>query len=179
MSPATAIFALYRRQGHQEYIGEPVSQLEHACQSGQLALSADAPPEMVLAAFLHDIGHLCAGEDMAGYGKMRHEQLGADFLRMHGVPERIAHLVERHVDAKRYLTARFPEYASALSDASRETLRLQGGPMSEKEAATFEQDPDFQAILQLRRWDEAAKEQHLALPDLLFFEKMLDALMQA
>ena len=63
-------------------------------------MEANAEPEVVLAAFLHDIGHLCAEENvpqMEGYGIMHHEQIGADFLRAEGVPERVARLAESHV----------------------------------------------------------------------------------
>lgn len=45
-----------------------------------------------------------------------------------------------------------------FSEASRATLAFQGGSMSPAEAAAFEQDPDAELILQLRQWDEQAKE---------------------
>ncbi len=170
------IFDLYRQHGHAEYIGEPVSQLEHASQAGELALAANADPEVVLAAFLHDIGHLCAEagvEQMDGLGTLHHEQIGADFLRAHGLPERVARLAESHVQAKRYLTFQNPEYFNSLSEASRGTLRWQGGPMSEVEAREFEQDPDFETILQLRQWDEQAKTEDKPLTDLAIFEQIL------
>jgi 2-amino-1-hydroxyethylphosphonate dioxygenase (glycine-forming) len=172
------IFDLYRQHGDAEYIGEPVSQLEHASQAGQLALEAGAAPEVVLAAFLHDIGHLCEGEQMAGFGTLRHERVGAAFLRAQGVPERVTHLVEQHVQAKRYLTFRHPEYEVGLSAASRQTLHWQGGPMSREEAEAFESDADFEIILQLRRWDEQAKVADLPLLGLGVFEAILNALTQ-
>lgn len=155
------LIQLFTQKGDAEYIGEPVSQWEHASQSAELALAAGADDEVVLAAFLHDVGHLCHDADapqMAGFGTLRHEQVGAEFLRRHGAPERVARLVEAHVQAKRYLTWRDADYLARLSPASRETLDWQGGPMSTEEAQAFEQDPDFEDILQLRRWDEAAKE---------------------
>jgi phosphonate degradation associated HDIG domain protein len=170
------IFDLYRKHGHTEYIGEPVSQLEHASQAGELALAANAEPEVVLAAFFHDIGHLCAEEgvaDMDGFGKMHHDQIGADYLRTQGLPERVARLAESHVEAKRYLTFKYPEYNAGLSEASRATLRWQGGPMTADEAAAFEQDPDFSTILQLRQWDEQAKIEGKPVPDLAIFESLL------
>src|SRR5882724_2130579 len=92
------IFTLYNLYGDEDYIGEPVSQLEHMSQSAQLAIQAGADDEVVLAAFFHDLGHLCvqknAGNTMAGYGVKRHEQIGADYLREKGFPERVAKLVE-------------------------------------------------------------------------------------
>jgi phosphonate degradation associated HDIG domain protein len=174
------IFDLYRQHGHAEYIGEPVSQLEHASQAGELALAANADPAVVLAAFLHDIGHLCAEigvEQMDGLGTLHHEQIGADFLRAHGLPERVARLAESHVQAKRYLTFQYPEYYHALSEASRGTLRWQGGPMNETEALAFERDPDFDVILQLRQWDEQAKVEGKPVPDLAVFETILEQIL--
>ena len=71
-----------------------------------------------------------------------------------------------HVNAKRYLTYKNPKYFAGLSDASRKTLEFQGGPMQAEEAGTFEQNPYFELIIQMRRWDEAAKVTGLPKPDL-------------
>jgi putative nucleotidyltransferase with HDIG domain len=102
-----AVFELYEKHGSEDYIGEPVSQLEHMSQSAQLAMDEKYDDEAVLAAFFHDIGHLCAkdAENMGGYGVKSHEKIGADFLREIGYPEKVARLVENHVQAKRYLTS--------------------------------------------------------------------------
>lgn len=179
---ANMIIGLYKEHGHEDYIGEPVSQLEHMCQSAQLAAAAGADDEVVLAAFFHDIGHLyehiAAATDiellqMDGFGLVDHELLGARFLQQMGFSERIAKLVASHVQAKRYLTCRQPEYYAALSHASKETLRHQGGPMTEEEAVQFESDPFFAEYIQLRRWDELAKEEHKPVPDLSVYEDMI------
>lgn len=45
-------------QGERLYGGEKVTQLEHALQSAALAEAEDAPAALVVAALLHDIGHL-------------------------------------------------------------------------------------------------------------------------
>ncbi|QKG55751.1 HDIG domain-containing protein [Hymenobacter sp. BRD128] len=156
------IFALYQSRGHADYIGEPVSQLEHMWQAAALAEAAGADDEVVLAAFFHDLGHLCAVDtelpSMDGFGAINHEKLGAEYLRERGFSERVARLVESHVQAKRYLTYKYPSYRQQLSEASQATLIFQGGVMSAAEAAAFEQDPDSDQILQLRQWDEQAKE---------------------
>ncbi|MFD1875474.1 phosphonate degradation HD-domain oxygenase [Hymenobacter bucti] len=165
ISPQQAVaqvFDLYETHGHADYIGEPVSQLEHMWQAAALAEAAGADDEVVLAAFFHDLGHLCApemaAESMNGFGAVDHEKLGADYLRARGFSERVARLVESHVLAKRYLTYKYPSYLRQLSEASLATLAFQGGVMSATEAAAFEQDPDADLVLQLRRWDEQAKE---------------------
>ena len=74
--------------------------------------------------------------------------------------------MEGHVQAKRYLTFKFPDYYNELSEASKNTLVFQGGIMTEAEAARFENDPDFQNIIELRRWDELAKETNVPVIDL-------------
>lgn len=164
------VFALYEKHGDEDYIGEPVSQLEHMSQAAVLAEDEGFEDEVVLAAFFHDIGHLCAsnGEaaSMDGFGTMDHEKLGADYLRNKGFSERIATMVQSHVVAKRYLTYKYPEYYDQLSDASKATLEFQGGRMTEQEAIDFEQNPDAELFIRLRYWDDKAKETNKPTPDI-------------
>ena len=171
MSPEQAIadvFGLYEQHGAADYIGEPVSQIEHMSQAAQLAMAEGYDDEVVLAAFFHDIGHLCGqgGDNMGGYGVVSHERLGADYLRRAGFSERMAKLVEYHVQAKRYLTFSQPDYYARLSEASRRTLAYQGGVMSADEAHSFEQDPLCAVSLRMRHWDEQAKELNVPVLDL-------------
>lgn len=163
-----ALFGLYERHGDDDYIGEPVSQLEHMSQAAQLALAEGFDDEVVLAAFFHDIGHICGGAegDMGGFGVVSHERLGADYLRRCGFGERMARLVEYHVEAKRYLVLRQPGYYQRLSEASRRTLEYQGGAMSDAEADAFERDPLCTVSLRMRVWDEEAKLEWVPVLDL-------------
>lgn len=174
---ARYIMELYRRYGHDDYIGEPVSQLEHMVQCAQLAETEGFDEEVILAAFFHDIGHFCEHvsevEQMDGFGAVDHEKLGADFLREHHFSERIASLVQNHVQAKRYLVSREPGYYDRLSEASRQTLEFQGGRMSDEEADRFEADPLFNAHIRLRRWDEMAKREHQPVGSLDRYEDMI------
>ncbi len=169
-STVEEIFDLYTRYGNADYIGEPVSQIEHMSQSAQLAAAEGYDDEVILAAFFHDLGHICVmnneSMNMGGYGVKRHEQIGADYLRERGFPERVAQLVENHVQAKRYLTFKDPGYYNQLSEASKKTLEYQGGVMSAKEATAFETDPLFEVSIRMRRWDELAKEINLPLVDM-------------
>jgi phosphonate degradation associated HDIG domain protein len=164
------VFQVYAEKGQDDYIGEAISQIEHACQSAQMAVEEGYDDEVILAAFLHDIGHLCAKKDprndMDGYGMVKHEKVGANFLRRRGFSERVAQLVENHVQAKRYLTFKNPDYYDKLSEASKNTLEFQGGKMSATEATAFEKDPLFETSLKMREWDERAKEVGVPLPDL-------------
>jgi phosphonate degradation associated HDIG domain protein len=158
------------------YIGEPVSQLEHALQCAALARAAHASKEEVLAALFHDIGHLIAPKgtaEMDGLGIMLHEQLGARWLSELGFKPSVCSLVASHVDAKRYLAKRKAGYYERLSEASRGTLAFQGGPMSESEARAFEDDPQFAAKVRLRMWDEAAKLPDHEVPGLESYESLI------
>jgi len=170
------VFALYEKHGDEDYIGEPVSQLEHMSQAAVLAEEEGFDDEVILAAFFHDIGHLCAddaeAESMDGFGKVDHEKLGADYLRERGFSERLAVLVESHVIAKRYLTYKYPEYYNKLSDASKATLEFQGGRMSETEAAEFEKHPDAELFIRLRYWDDEAKEMNRPVENVPYLKSL-------
>ncbi|HLX91096.1 MAG TPA: HD domain-containing protein [Puia sp.] len=174
---ASEIMSFYERHGGLEYAGEKVTQLEHMAQAAQLAEEQGYEEDVVLAAFLHDIGHICeAGHgdnEMDGFGIKDHEEIGADFLQEKGFSKKIVRLVQSHVEAKRYLTFKYPEYYAQLSDASKKTLEYQGGRMEASEAAAFEQYPLFDLIIKMRRWDEQAKIEHKPLPDLSHYREMM------
>lgn len=176
---ARFIIGLYEQYGGEDYIGEPVSQVEHMCQCATLAEKEGYGEEVVLAAFFHDIGHLCEHimpvRQMDGYGVVDHEKLGAEFLRSLGFSEDIASLIRNHVQAKRYLTHRYESYYNQLSEASKKTLEFQGGRMSNEEAALFEADKLFDLHIRLRQWDEKAKLENKPLPPLEKFERMMIA----
>jgi 2-amino-1-hydroxyethylphosphonate dioxygenase (glycine-forming) len=175
-------FHLYRSLGHQAYDGEPVSQLEHAAQTAELARAlCPDDPEFALAAFLHDVGHLLLPTDaeterMGHYGVRNHEARGAQFLRSQGFSEKICRLVEGHVAAKRYLVSTDPDYFARLSPASKITLMHQGGMMTAEERADFEADSLFQQHLQLRRFDEQAKVAGGPVPDWAWVEQLADTM---
>jgi 2-amino-1-hydroxyethylphosphonate dioxygenase (glycine-forming) len=177
---ANEIIFLYEKFGNANYIGEPVSQIEHMVQCAQLAQAAHAADDVVLAAFLHDIGHLCAFafpqqklDTMDEYGIVDHEKLGANYLLSKGFSKKIAQLVQSHVAAKRYLTYAFPQYFNQLSDASKKTLQQQGGVMAKEEAEEFEKDPLFEQYIALRKWDEQAKKIQQPLPNLQEYKDLI------
>ena len=171
------VLQLYADYGANDYHGEAVTQLDHMYQMAVLAEEAGYDEEVVLAAFLHDIGHLLDDAGMLpamdGYGVADHEKVGADYLRKLGLSERIASLVESHVEAKRYLVSTDPLYESQLSDASRHTLRLQGGEMTSEEVSDFESSPLFSLKVQFRRWDDAAKRSDQRIGNWERFREML------
>jgi 2-amino-1-hydroxyethylphosphonate dioxygenase (glycine-forming) len=174
---ADEIIALYEKYGGNEYYGEAVTQLQHACQSAELAKEAGCDVEMVLAAFLHDIGHICAAGHnvsvMENYGVMNHEKIGAAFLRNRRFADRLIQLVQAHVSAKRYLTFKDHNYYSHLSEASKQTLIYQGGKMSHDEAIVFETDPLFGEMIQMRKIDEEAKDERKQPEELHRYHQMI------
>jgi len=156
--------ALFREHGESEYIGEDVSQLEHALQAAAWAETAMEPPHLIMAALCHDVGHLLllAGHDleaMEGLGAHKHAVAGAEWLENEiGLGKDVTDPIGLHVAAKRYKAYKTPRYVqSQLSPASQRTLELQGGPMSREEAIQFEQHPRYQDALRLRAYDNAAK----------------------
>jgi OPA family glycerol-3-phosphate transporter-like MFS transporter len=170
------LLQLYRERGSAAYLGERVSQTEHALQTAWAAEKAGADPALISAALLHDVGHLlqelpekcaAAGIDDA------HEARGARWLAAWFGPE-VVEPISLHVPAKRFLCATEPTYTERLSDASRVSLRLQGGPFTEQEAAEFCRHRQAQAAVALRRWDEAAKVAGLTTPPLEHFRTYLE-----
>ena len=169
--------ALYDEQGDQDYIGEPVSQREHALQAAAHARASGAPEAAVLAALLHDVGHLQypKQDSMAGFGTRAHEVLGAHFLASLGFSATVSALVQRHVDAKRYQVARSETYRAGLSQASQQTLHFQGGAMTLAERQAFEADPHFELALRVRHWDELAKAPRATVPEFEAYEAQIQA----
>lgn len=166
---------LLSAQGKGAYFGEPVSMLEHCLQCAHFAEQSHASPSTIAAALLHDIGHVLHGlpEDIAQHGlDGAHEEVAATYLS-HLFGKDVIETVRLHVAAKRYLCATHPTYAAQLSPASIESLRIQGGPMSDEEVAAFEALPTAIAAVQLRRWDDEAKIPNLDVPGLAHYRPVL------
>lgn len=169
----TRIFAAFETRGDSAYFGEAVSQTEHALQAAALAADDNAPNSLIVAALLHDFGHLAHDETLADSGiDGRHEDDGARFLSAYFGPE-ITEPIRLHVDAKRYLCATDPTYFAALSPASVASLALQGGPFSERDIAAFEENPFFADAIRLRRYDDIAKEVGKVVPPLEHYAPLL------
>jgi phosphonate degradation associated HDIG domain protein len=170
------IIALYQRRGLATY-GEGVTQNEHALQAAWLAERSGAKPALITAALLHDIGHLLHDlpEDIAEQGvDTQHESLGSAWLSQYFGPE-VSEPVRLHVAAKRYLCRVEPAYFDALSQASKLSLRLQGGPMSLEEAEAFSTHPFARDAVQVRRWDDEAKRVGVQTPAFEHFLPCLEA----
>jgi len=155
-----------------------VTQLQHALQAAQAGRQAGADEEAVLAALLHDIGHMLDGENLQDIGVVDHDRSAVDWLRARGFSERLVQLAGGHVAAKRYLVATNPAYHARLSPTSQRTLELQGGPMSESEVHQFRTNPLFEDMLRLRSWDEAAKDPSASPPGLESYLPLIERHLQ-
>lgn len=174
---ADDIMALYETYGKEDYDGEPVSQASHMVQCAMLGIAQAADEEIILGAFLHDIGHMLGhrqqASSMGNFGAIDHEGIGAAYLRQAGFSERICAVVENHVNAKRYLVATDKMYSAKLSDASWQTLHWQGGPMNVEEADAFKNHPYFNDIIRVRLWDEQAKDPAAKILELTYFSNLI------
>lgn len=173
------IFRIINEHGHLTY-GEDVTQLEHVLQCGELARQDGAPAALIAAALLHDIGQFIddAGNAAEARGvDARHEIVGAAFLAA-AFSEAVTAPIRMHVDAKRYLCAVEQGYRQGLSGASELSLTLQGGPMSDEEAAAFSRAPGFEDAIRLRRYDDQGKRANWRVPALETYRPLLEELMR-
>lgn len=157
------LFNLYQCFGKSDYLGEAINQEEHALQCGQLALQEKKDDDVfIVAALFHDIGHLSGYwlglPTMDHVGVEKHEELGAIMMQKLGFPSRICDLIQHHVDAKRYI--RYKDQTYPLSHGSEESLKRQGGPMTQEEAKQYEQDGRMKDYLLMRSFEDRGKVQH-------------------
>jgi [1-hydroxy-2-(trimethylamino)ethyl]phosphonate dioxygenase len=163
-----SLFQLLESRGGGRYGLSAVTQKEHALQAAALAAKRGLGDQLVIAALFHDVGHLLVGEDVdlaeAGVDDL-HEETSAKALEaLFG--KDVAEPVRLHVAAKRYLCAVNPAYYDKLSEDSRRSLALQGGPMSPSEVAAFDLLAHRAAALALRIIDDEAKVEGLKTPAL-------------
>lgn len=168
-------FSLYTKYGSHGYIGEDVTQYEHAVQCALLGekyinnvvTDIISKNNFILGCFFHDIGHLMEHdkelydkyncEKMGNVGIQSHEKKGAQYLRNLNFHEDICLLVENHINVKRYLITMNSDYYNKLSDASKETFEYQGGKMTPNEIEEFQNSKLYIYYLMLRKFDDTAK----------------------
>ena len=172
-----AVEALYDTAGALHY-GEGVSQLEHALQCADLARAQGEAPSLIIAALLHDIGHLVEDEAEVASFEVddRHEATGVRLLSSLFGPE-VLQPIALHVAAKRYLCWADPKYLTSLSPASQASLKLQGGPYSREQAEHFERLPYFRQAVTLRTFDDMGKRDETSTVVFGDFLPMMQALL--
>ena len=140
------------------YIGEKVTMTEHMIQTAMLAEENQSPASLICACLLHDYGHFIiedpdqlVSESLDG----KHEDIGFNFLKNYFKPE-VVEPIKLHVQAKRYL-CRKKSYWNTLSEASKVSLKLQGGVMNDSEARKFISFKFHDKAILLRKYDDEGK----------------------
>ena len=161
------------------YGQEAVSQLEHALQCAHLAERANEAPETVVAALLHDLGHMLSAErtpvaDQDGLPAKDdlHQFVALPFLRSL-FPDAVLEPIKLHVDAKRYLCAVDAGYWAELSPASKHSLELQGGRYDDVQVRAFEDLTFYAEAVRLRRYDDLAKVPGQVTPPLAHYAALM------
>ena len=158
------------------YIGEKVTMTEHMIQTAMLAEKNESSPSLVCASLLHDYGHFILDDPDQLVNKKedgKHEDVAYLYLKKY-FKKSVVEPIKIHVKAKRYL-ARNKKYFNILSQASKVSLHLQGGVMSEEEAEKFEHEKYFDDAIKLRKFDEAAKKTGIKMKDINDYKNLLNS----
>ena len=156
------------------YIGEKITITDHMIQTAMLAEINNCSSDLVCSSLLHDYGHfILDNPDNLVVNKKdgRHEDIGYNFLKKHFI-KNVVEPIKYHVKAKKYL-ARDEKYYHILSEASKVSLKLQGGIMDDKEAKEFENNEFFENSIKLRKFDENAKKSGLKIKSINEYKNLL------
>jgi len=156
------------------YIGEKVTMTEHMIQTAMLAEKNNSSSDLICSSLLHDYGHFILEnpDDLIKKKKDgKHEELGYEFLKTYFTKD-VVEPIKYHVKAKKYL-ARNKKYFNALSEASKTSLKLQGGIMNNHEAKEFESNKFFKNSIELRKFDEEAKNKGLKIKTIHDYKNLL------
>ena len=82
--------------------------------------------------------------------------------------------IRAHVASKRYLSSVEDGYYDSLSEASKISLKVQGGPFTKEEAEEFINKPFMDEAVELRRFDDMAKILDKKTPDVEHFRPYLE-----
>jgi len=156
------------------YIGEKVTMTEHMIQTAMLAEKNNSSSNLVCSSLLHDYGHFILEnpDDLVKKEKDgKHEELGYKFLKKYFI-KNVVEPIKYHVKAKKYLS-RDVKYYQTLSEASKVSLKLQGGIMNDREAREFENSEFFESSIKLRKFDDGAKKAGLKIKSINEYKNLL------
>ena len=158
------------------YIGEELTISEHMIQTAMLAEKNKCSDDLICSSLLHDYGHFILKDPNQLVSHLidgNHENIGSNYLKKYFSCEIIEPIL-LHVDAKKYL-ARNEKYFHHLSEASKTSLKLQGGIMSNNEAKQFEQIKNYKNAIKLRRFDENAKQKNIKIKKIEDYKELLSS----
>ena len=158
------------------YIGEKVTISEHMIQSAMIAEKAKSSSNLVCACLLHDYGHFILEDPDKLVRKEldgKHEDMGYEYLKKFFKKD-VVEPIKDHVLAKRYL-ARNKKYYNLLSDASKISLKLQGGILKKNQSKKFEKKDYFKNAIKLRKFDELAKKTNIRMKSIDDYKDLLNS----
>lgn len=171
------ILNLYKTKGNTMY-DKKISQLTHSFQTLEMAINKGFDEKFQLCCFLHDIGHLLLDENNSSEDflkeDLKHELIGYRFLKEFFEDE-ITKPILLHVQAKRFLCTVNNEYYNSLSDASKESFKIQGGKMTQEQCNTFRNNSYLNLALTLREFEDISKKKENTICiDMDYVENLLD-----
>ena len=158
------------------YIGEDLTIAEHMIQTAMLAEKNQCSDDLICSSLLHDYGHFVIEDPkqlVTDKIDGRHEIIGANYLKKFFHNEIIEPIL-LHVEAKKYLS-RDEKYFDSLSEASKISLKLQGGAMSDLEVKKFEKNKNYENAIKLRKFDEGAKQKNIKIKKIEDYKVLLSS----
>ena len=158
------------------YIGEKVTISDHMIQTAMLAEKNRSSKSLICACLLHDYGHFVIEDpDLLVLKSLdgKHEDVGFDFLKDYFKPE-VTEPIKLHIQAKRYL-CRNKSYWNILSEASKVSLKLQGGIMSDDEAKKFSSLKFHDDAILLRKYDEDGKMPNIKMKKIEDYRNLINS----
>ena len=158
------------------YIGEKITMSEHMIQTAMIAEKNNSSKSLICACVLHDYGHfivddpdLLVSKELDG----KHEEIGFDFLKKYFLPE-VTEPIKLHVLAKRYL-CRNKLYYDHLSQASKVSLKLQGGVMNDEEEKKFTSLKFYKDAIKVREYDDSGKISNIKIKSIDDYQELISS----
>ena len=158
------------------YIGEKVTIAEHMIQTAMIAENAKSSNNLICSCLLHDYGHFILEDpDKLVRKKIdgKHEDIGYEYLKKFFKKE-VVEPIKYHVLAKKYLS-REKKYFNLLSEASKISLKLQGGVLNKRKSKEFEKKDFFNNSIKLRKFDEVAKKTDIKMKSIVEYKDLLSS----